>query len=452
MAASQLVKLFLTIVLALYFNHASATLDFIKSSQLPNLDTEPLTRIAFGSCINQTIQQPIWNAINAYHPQLWIWLGDNIYADTKRNMVLLGPKRNVGPWRPSPRFVPVSNEVMAKQYALQNAQPGYVQLKQRTHVVGTWDDHDYGLNDAGKEFEGKADSMRLMLDFIGEPKDSPRRKQDGVYAAYTYGPPGRRVKVFLLDTRYNRDAKWSDGDVLGEAQWQWLEHELETSDAQIHIIGSSVQVVTHLSELVQPFFHTEAWGHYPTARKRLYDTINRSQKGGVILLSGDVHFGEISREDCAIGYRLHDLTSSGLTQGVQKSVKAPTRWLMKLAAVFVPRIRRIVGPYSNRNFATISIDWEADPVEIELQIRDEDGDRVHKPVRLRLSSLQPGANGLPLGEVRTGCLTEENLVWHAKYRLAIVFIGVPVLVLSYIGWYLFRRSRRPWELSIKKVD
>jgi hypothetical protein len=49
-------------------------------------------------------------------------------------MVLFGPKRNVGPWRPSPRFVPVSKEEMAKQYELQNAQPGYVQLKQHTDV------------------------------------------------------------------------------------------------------------------------------------------------------------------------------------------------------------------------------------------------------------------------------------------------------------------------------
>jgi alkaline phosphatase D len=60
-------------------------------------------------------------------------------------------------------------------------------------------------------------------------------------------------------------------------------------------------VVNHLSALVQPFFHTESWGHYPAARKRLYDLINRSQKGGVIILSGDVHFGEISRDDCAVG-------------------------------------------------------------------------------------------------------------------------------------------------------
>jgi hypothetical protein len=49
-------------------------------------------------------------------------------------MVLFGPKRNVGPWRPSLRFVPVSKEEMAEQYELQNTQPGYVQLKQHTHV------------------------------------------------------------------------------------------------------------------------------------------------------------------------------------------------------------------------------------------------------------------------------------------------------------------------------
>jgi alkaline phosphatase D len=50
------------------------------------------------------------------------------------------------------------------------------------------------------------------------------------------------VKVILLDTRYNRDAVYSDGDMLGEPQWQWLEEQLRSSDAQIHVIGSSVQV------------------------------------------------------------------------------------------------------------------------------------------------------------------------------------------------------------------
>lgn len=43
-----------------------------------------------------------------------------------------------------------------------------------SQVIGTWDDHDYGLNDAGKEFSRKVTNQRLLLDFLGEPQDSPR--------------------------------------------------------------------------------------------------------------------------------------------------------------------------------------------------------------------------------------------------------------------------------------
>ena len=41
-------------------------------------------------------------------------------------------------------------------------------------IIGTWDDHDYGLNDAGKEYDGKDFSQQLMLDFLDEPSDSLR--------------------------------------------------------------------------------------------------------------------------------------------------------------------------------------------------------------------------------------------------------------------------------------
>lgn len=43
-----------------------------------------------------------------------------------------------------------------------------------SQVIGTWDDHDYGLNDAGKEFGGKITNQKLLLDFLDEPQDSPR--------------------------------------------------------------------------------------------------------------------------------------------------------------------------------------------------------------------------------------------------------------------------------------
>src|SRR5262245_32714787 len=45
-------------------------------------DEAILSRIAFGSCAKQDKPQPIWNAVVELNPQLFVFLGDNIYADT----------------------------------------------------------------------------------------------------------------------------------------------------------------------------------------------------------------------------------------------------------------------------------------------------------------------------------------------------------------------------------
>lgn len=63
---------------------------------------------------------------------------------------------------------------MKLRYAKAKANPGYSRLQRKTKVIGTWDDHDYGLNDAGKEFDRKVINQKLMLDFLDEPLDSPR--------------------------------------------------------------------------------------------------------------------------------------------------------------------------------------------------------------------------------------------------------------------------------------
>jgi alkaline phosphatase D len=41
----------------------------------------PLTRIAFGSCADQREPQPIWDAVLAYRPELFLFAGDNVYGD-----------------------------------------------------------------------------------------------------------------------------------------------------------------------------------------------------------------------------------------------------------------------------------------------------------------------------------------------------------------------------------
>ncbi|AQK72214.1 Calcineurin-like metallo-phosphoesterase superfamily protein [Zea mays] len=254
----------------------------ILSSSVRAAPDAVVSRIAFGSCANQSEPQPIWNAVAGFDPQVFVWLGDNVYGDNKRPFRVFGRERTVGPWKNVPRFYPSTEEELRRRYQLARAQPGYARLRERAQVLGTWDDHDYGLNDAGKELSGKVIAQRLMLDFLDEPEDSKRRKQAGVYASYMFGPEGKRVKVILLDTRYHRDPLLSDGTILGDPQWQWLERELHGPQSEITIIGSSIQVVSNLSATTGPLFYVESWARFPRERERLFRLIDSSKTWSAI--------------------------------------------------------------------------------------------------------------------------------------------------------------------------
>ncbi|KAJ6411813.1 hypothetical protein OIU84_004976 [Salix udensis] len=405
---------------------------------------EPLvTRIAFGSCANQSDPQPIWNAIIDFDPQVFIWLGDNVYGDVKRPFKLFGKERTVGPWKNAPRFIPSPPKELESRYQKAKSNPGYSRLRHTTQVVGTWDDHDYGLNDAGKEFGGKITNQKLLLDFLDEPQDSPRRKQEGVYTSYMFGPVGRQIKVILLDTRYHRDPLRSDGSVLGSSQWTWLEKELNGPKSAITIIGSSVQVISNLSATTRPLFSLESWGRFPKERNRLFKLIADTKREGVFFISGDVHFGEISRYDCSIGYPVYDVTSSGLTQAVEKAVPHVFSLIVRFVAWLTPTTMRVISKncrfrsctYGQPNFGAIEIVWSTTPVTLKLEVRDIKGYPV-TGVKLPLVELQ--SRGLmpsvKAGEYRRHCSLEVNLPWMIKYRLAILFYcSVSVLLLAMIG-------------------
>ncbi|XP_010530255.1 PREDICTED: uncharacterized protein LOC104806865 [Tarenaya hassleriana] len=409
-------------------------------------EEHPVSRIVFGSCANQSAPQPIWDAINKFDPQLFIWLGDNIYGDIRRPFKVFGKERTIGPWKNVPRFVPSSEEEMKSRYAKAKATPGYSRLRKNTKVIGTWDDHDYGLNDAGKEFDRKTTNQRLMLDFLDEPHDSPRRKQAGVYASYSFGPEDKKIKVILLDTRYHRDPLRSDGTILGDAQWVWLEKELRGSDSAITIIGSSVQVISNLSATTGPLFYMESWGRFPKERQRLFHLIADTKRSGVIFISGDVHFGEITRYDCGVGYPLHDVTSSGLVQSVERVVPPPLRFLIRFLSWYTPSTMRVVNQnckfksciYGQQNFGAISIDWNANPVTIKLEIKDVKGFTV-LGTNISLSELQPQGldshNSLTKKETyQRHCTLEVNLPATKRYRLAVlIYLSLAVLLLMFVG-------------------
>ncbi|MEO0415990.1 MAG: alkaline phosphatase D family protein, partial [Verrucomicrobiota bacterium] len=202
-----------------------------------NTRAENTTRIAFGACAHEDRPQPIWDAIVASDPDLFIFAGDNIYGDT------------------------TDMNVLKEKYAKLGAQPGYQRLLETCDVLAVYDDHDYGVNDGGKHYPKRKESAEICLDFFNVPTDDPRRTREGIYGSQIIGAPGQRVQIILLDTRYFRDdyekntlskaekqkrqvVGWyqptedTTKTLIGEAQWQWLEEELK-KEADVRIIVSS---------------------------------------------------------------------------------------------------------------------------------------------------------------------------------------------------------------------
>jgi alkaline phosphatase D len=322
---------------------------------------EILRHIAFGSCADQNRPQPIWDAVLAKRPDLFIFVGDNIYADTE------------------------DMELMRAKYAKLAAKPGYQKLLETCPVLATWDDHDYGANDAGAWYPKKAESAQIMLDFFGVPADSPRRQRDCVYGAYRFGPEGRRVQVILLDTRYfksrmkadtrSREEKNALGlvgwyvpeddpttTILGDEQWAWLEQQVK-QPADVRIIASSIQVIAHEKGM-------ESWGNFPHERHRLYDLITKAGAKGAFFISGDGHFSEVSRTDEG-PYPLYDFTSSGLTNIFPDG---PNK---------VNNFRVSQTTYARPTFGLIELDWDADPTTITFRacgLNDEVGLEMAVPL------------------------------------------------------------------------
>jgi alkaline phosphatase D len=277
---------------------------------------------------------------------LFILLGDNIYADT------------------------TNPAVMAQKYRVRKESAFFRALRKKAPLLATWDDHDFGGNDAGASYLMKVESQKLFCDFMDVPTDSPRRHRDGIYDATVLGPPGQRVQVILLDTRYFR-SNLATGEnhvvpsggkyiphpdpnvtMLGEAQWKWLEEQLR-APAELRIIASSIQFISEFSG-------GEAWANLPREKQRVLDLLKKARANGVLFISGDRHWAELSRLDRPGDYPLYDLTSSALTEEHKRG--SPT-----------PNVFRDGPTYHGNNVGLIQIDWHARSPSVLLQLFDVDG-------------------------------------------------------------------------------
>lgn len=370
---------------------------------LPAADPSgPISKIAFGSCSRQDKPMPIWKPIAATKPELFLHLGDIVYADT---------------------------EDMAKMkatYDLLAKDEGFKLLRQTCPFLGVWDDHDFGKNDAGVEYPKKDESQQILLDFLGVAKDSPRRAQKGVYFSEIYGPVGKRLQVILLDGRYFRSPlKRGDYDpvrrytpylpvtdpdatMLGTEQWKWLEEQLK-KPAELRLIGTGIQVISE----DHPF---EKWANLPLEREKLLKLIKDTKAEGVVILSGDRHLAELSMLPPVEGpgYPLYDVTSSGLNQA-DKNWRAPEKNRYRVSSM----------SYGD-NFGVIQVDWTLEDPKVSLQIRDVDGDIIIQQ-KFPLSTLK-SATHLARQNPRTQGERLKLSEGSISAREALEKVGQPVTV------------------------
>ena len=185
----------------------------VKTAPTPGTDHD--FRIAFGSGsrFQDDRVQRVWSAVQAVEPDLFFWVGDNIYGDSLNPHVL--------------------QEEYRRQRDVASLQPV---LRSVSHLA-VWDDHDYGMNNQDRRNPIKEEALKIFEDYWANPSyglpDTP-----GIFFRYSYG----QVDFFFLDDRYYRDPdpapQTPDKTMLGAAQRVWLESELEASTAVFKVLVS----------------------------------------------------------------------------------------------------------------------------------------------------------------------------------------------------------------------
>jgi alkaline phosphatase D len=237
----------------------------------PAVGTPGDTTFSFGSC-SRYDDQPIFGPIAADNPDLFLFVGDNHYANSDD----LNSLRWYYRW---------ALEV-----------PERAALVRKAVTLATWDDHDYVGDNTQGDAAGKDNALRVFQEYWANA-DYGTEETPGVFHEFAW----RDLAFFFVDDRFYRGL---EDDILGQAQTTWLLDALDASSASFKFIVSGSQWTLEGS--------SDSWAEYPVAQEALFQGIFNRGVQGVVLLSGDIHRSEFLWLEQAGGYDLLELTSSPL--------------------------------------------------------------------------------------------------------------------------------------------
>ncbi|MBF0280419.1 MAG: alkaline phosphatase family protein [SAR324 cluster bacterium] len=242
-------------------------------------------RIGFGSCMREDWdpQQKIFNRIRKLKPDAFMLIGDTVYNDLPSGML-------DRPYELEEKY--------DRQLKIRRFRDFYKNFP----IYTIWDDHDYWENDAERDSvssENRQLSRGLFTSIF--PNPSYGENGEGLYFKWSLGD----IDFFMLDTRWFRRS--SKSQLLGDSQYAWLQRELLNSSATFKVLVSSVQWNEKGKK--------GSWRDFLSERNMLFQMIFENNIKGIILLSGDAHYGaayQLSPQLSLPGYRLTEFTSSAL--------------------------------------------------------------------------------------------------------------------------------------------
>jgi len=216
-------------------------------------------------------------------PNFMLWLGDNVYL-------------READWN--------SKTGIYYRYTDTRSNPEMQAMLGSMHHYAIWDDHDFGPNDSDRSFPMKKVTEKAFKLFFANPNYI---FDEGTTGMFQWAD----CDFFLMDNRYwrtpNKRTDIKDHQFLGEQQIQWLMDALVNSFAPFKFVVMG-------GEFLDPAKEYERYAHYaPAERQKIIDAIEKLKIDGVIFITGDVHYTELSKLDLTNGYPLYDLTVSPLT-------------------------------------------------------------------------------------------------------------------------------------------
>jgi alkaline phosphatase D len=260
----------------------------------------PNFKFAFGSChyVNEPPydrpgtpyggEHEIFKEIAKQKPDLMVWGGDNTYL----------------------REVDYdSRSGMIARYTHTRSVPEMQALLGATHHLATWDDHDYGPNDADRSFIYKDQSTDIFKLFWGNPNYGVGTNGKGISGKAAWAD----VEFFILDNRYFKspnDRTDAKKELLGDQQIEWLIDALAESRATFKFIVMGVQALNSAAMF-------ENYSTCPEEKTKLLGKIRENKIRGVVFLTGDRHHSVLSmlKESDRV-YPIYDFTISPFTSGV----------------------------------------------------------------------------------------------------------------------------------------